>query len=91
MEWKISEAKQEFSKVVEASSAEPQWILNRDRRVAAVVSAEDAAAFFEWKRASAKPSLAHRLERLTQICQDTNYVFEPPERRDRANDFERDA
>ena len=40
MEWSIAKAKERFSEVRRQSALEPQPIYNRDRRVAAVISAE---------------------------------------------------
>jgi prevent-host-death family protein len=87
MNWKVSTAKQEFSRVVEQASREIQWILNRDTPVAAIISAAEAQAFLEWKEQAKKQKLDARLARLTQICAESDYTFEAPAREDRATDF----
>jgi predicted ArsR family transcriptional regulator len=87
MNWKISQAKQEFSKLVEESAKEIQWIYNREKAVAAMVSATEAVAFLEWKKQREGNSLKARLERLTQVCAETDYTFTESPREDRASDF----
>lgn len=87
MNWKISEAKQEFSKVVEAAGREIQWIFNRDARVAAIISAAEAQRFLDWKNQQQTTTLSERLTRLTQLCAEADYSFEAPARIDRNVDF----
>ncbi|MGA1327039.1 MAG: type II toxin-antitoxin system prevent-host-death family antitoxin [Rubrivivax sp.] len=51
MSWTIADAKQQFSEVVRLCAHEPQTVYKRARPVAAVISAEDYAAFDAWRRA----------------------------------------
>ena len=87
MNWKISEAKQEFSRVVEEATREIQWIFNRDARVAAMISAAEAQKFLDWKRQQGSNTVSQRLARLTELCGESNYSFEAPVRTDRDDDF----
>jgi 2-succinyl-5-enolpyruvyl-6-hydroxy-3-cyclohexene-1-carboxylate synthase len=87
MNWKIYEAKQKFSELLDASVAEPQLIYDRDKLVAAVVQAEIFQEFLVWQQQHRKPSLADAFAQLRQICAEENYHLEVPAREDRANSF----
>ena len=87
MNWKIDEAKQKFSELLDASVAEPQLIYDQDKLVAAVVEAEIFQEFLVWQQQHLKPSLADAFAQLRQICTEENYNLEVPSREDRANSF----
>jgi len=87
MNWRIGEAKQSFSKVVQAAREEPQLIYNRDRLVAAVVEGETFQEFMGWQRRHAQSSLAAGAAKVRQACAEEGYVFEIPERENRPNSF----
>jgi len=50
MNWKIEEAQQKFSEVIDATVAEPQLIYNQDKLVAAVVEIEIFQEFLAWQQ-----------------------------------------
>jgi len=54
MTWNIAQAKQHFSEVVKQAAEEPQLIYNRNQPVAAVVGAEQFAAFEAWRESQAE-------------------------------------
>lgn len=87
MPWKIAQAKQHLSDVIRRAAREPQVILNRDRPVAAIIAAEDLADYTAWKKGRTRKTLAEHLEEMRRICEEENYVFEPPPRFDRPNPF----
>jgi prevent-host-death family protein len=85
--WKIAKAKQRFSEVIRAVEEEPQWIYNRNKLVAGVVSAEALQGFLEWKLRGERPTMAEALSRLHRICQEESYSLEVPPRRNRLSSF----
>src|SRR3954469_10774811 len=85
MEWKLAEAKQQFSEVVRQAAAEPQVIFNRDRRVAAVISAEGLDEYLEWRETKKTGSLRESLAELASICAEEDLEYEAPGRVDREN------
>jgi prevent-host-death family protein len=90
MNWNIAQAKQRFSEVVKQASEEPQLIYNRNQPVAAVIGAEEFAAFEEWRKARSKPrTLADEFEELRQLIQAEGFEdgLELPPRSDRPNAF----
>jgi prevent-host-death family protein len=87
MQWKVAEAKQNFSDIVRRAAREPQLIFKRDRLVAAVVDAQTFAAFQAWREQQERRPLADAFEELRQIAAEEDYVFELPPRQDRANAF----
>ena len=50
MSWNIAQARQHFSDVVKQAADEPQLIYNRERRVAAVINAEQFSSFQTWRQ-----------------------------------------
>lgn len=57
MNWNIAQAKQHFSEVVKQAAEEPQLIYNRNQAVAAVVGAEEFAAFETWRKSHTQPPM----------------------------------
>lgn len=87
MDWKIAEAKQNFSELVKAAEREPQWIYNRDKLVAAMVPAEALKEFLGWRSRKEERTLAEAFEELRRICEEEDYTLEIPPRQDRPNPF----
>ncbi len=87
MNWKIEEAQQKFSEVIDAAVAEPQLIYNQDKVVAAVVEIEIFQEFLAWQQQQYQPSLADAFTQLRQLCAEENYTIEIPDRQDRFNPF----
>ena len=87
MNWKIEEAQQKFSQVINAAVAEPQLIYNHDKLVAAVVEVEIFQKFLAWQQQQRKPSLADAFTELRQLCAQENYTLEIPASEDRFNPF----
>jgi|GEM_PF-865730 len=81
MSWKIGEAKQKFSELIDAVIEEPQLIYDQNQLVAAVVKAGVFQEFLVWQQK--KSSLANALAELREICAEENYQLEIPLRRDR--------
>lgn len=91
MNWNIAQAKQRFSEVVKQAIQEPQLIYNRNQPVAAVVNADDFAAFEAWRSIQARPrTLADEMAELQQLMQEEGFAdgLELPPRTDRPNAFE---
>ncbi len=87
MVWKIAEAKQKFSELVKAAEAEPQWIYNRDRLVAAMVPAESLSEFLNWRRRTQSETLGGAFAKLRRICEEEDYTLDIRPRHDRPNPF----
>ncbi|MEW6491633.1 MAG: prevent-host-death protein [Cyanobacteriota bacterium] len=87
MNWKIEEAQQKFSELMNAAVSEPQLIYNHDKLVAAVVEAELFQDFLAWQQQQRKPSLADAFTQLRQLCAEEKYTLETPSREDRFNPF----
>ena len=87
MNWKIAEAKQNFSELVRAAEDEPQWIYNRDKLVAAMVPAGTLQEFLSWRRRKEEQTLGGAFAELRRICQEEDYSLEIPPRQERPNPF----
>ncbi|GAA6616019.1 type II toxin-antitoxin system Phd/YefM family antitoxin [Scytonema sp. NUACC26] len=87
MPWKLEEAKQKFSELIDAVVEEPQLIYDRNQLVAAVVKADVFQEFLLWQQQRQKPSLADAFTELRGICAEENYHLEVPPRHDRSNPF----
>jgi prevent-host-death family protein len=85
--WTIAEARRRFSELLSLVAQEPQTIYRRNRRVAAVVDADELEAFEEWRQHARRRSLADDLRELWVIRDDDSPAFEAPARRDRPNRF----
>jgi hypothetical protein len=85
MNWKLAEAKEQFSKVVRLAQAEPQVLHNRDLAVAAVISAKDLDSFLAWRLAQSEMTLASAFERVRALAQEEDWELVIPARQDRAS------
>lgn len=90
-EWKIGDAKEQFSEVVRQAEVEPQRIYNRDRFVAAVLDAETFQEFERWRQQQQAATLATRFSELQRITGEEKYRLTLPRRRDRRTSFDDDA
>jgi prevent-host-death family protein len=86
-DWNIADAKQKFSELVRAAQDEPQWIYNRDKRVAAVIPAATFEEFLASRNERVGPSLGEAFAKLRRICEEEEYTFENPPRLERLNPF----
>lgn len=77
------EAKQRFSAVLREAAKKPQKIFNRDRLVAAVISAETFEQFERWREASEGLTLGAAFDEVREIAARHDYELEIEERRDR--------
>ncbi len=87
MDWRIAQAKQRFSELINAATKEPQLIYNRERLVAAVIEAEMFQEFLAWRDRREKTSLADAFRDLHQLMAEEDYTLEVPSRQDRPNPF----
>ncbi len=87
MSWKLEEAKQKFSELIDAVVEEPQLIYDENQLVAAVVKADVFQEFLVWQQQCQRPSLANAFAELRGICAEENYQLEVPPRHDRPNSF----
>ena len=87
MNWKIAEAKQQFSELVKSAEAEPQWIYNRDKLVAAMVPADTLKEFLDWRHQREGRTLAEAFAELRRLCEEEDYTLEIPPREERSNPF----
>ena len=84
MDWKVAQAKQNLSKVIQAAAAEPQRIFNRDRLVAVVVNGE---TFEELERNQDRRSIGDELAEFRSLCAAEGYELPLISRSDRPNSF----
>ncbi|MEA5516996.1 type II toxin-antitoxin system Phd/YefM family antitoxin [Nodularia sp. UHCC 0506] len=87
MNWRIAEAKQKFSELINAALKEPQRIYNRTQLVAVVVEAELFEEFLSWHQQREERSLADAFGELRQMAAEENYILETPSRQNRSNPF----
>lgn len=87
MNWRIAQAKQKFSELINAALQEPQRIYNRDRLVAVVIEAKVFEEFLSWQQNKGKVSLADAFTELHQIAAEEDYTLEISPRQDRSNSF----
>lgn len=87
MNWKIEEAQQKFSEVLNAAVAEPQLIYSQNKPIAAVVEVEIFQQFLAWQQRQHQPTLGDAFTQLRQLCAEENYTIEIPDREDRINPF----
>lgn len=92
MNWNIAQAKQRFSEVVKQAGEAPQLIYNRNTPVAAVIAAEELAAYQIWKESTQARS-SHAAEDFAQLREllaesGDSDGLDIPGRQDRPNAFE---
>lgn len=87
MNWRIAEAKQSFSRLINATDEGPQLIYKRDRLVAAVIEAATFEEFQEWRKHHRRPSVAEGAAKVRQACEKEGYIFDQPARKNRPNPF----
>ncbi|MEW6039727.1 MAG: type II toxin-antitoxin system prevent-host-death family antitoxin [Pseudomonadota bacterium] len=89
MSWNIAQAKQHLSEVVKQAAKEPQLICKRSQPVAALVSADEYAAFEQWRQSSVRQrTLAEQFAEFRQMLGEEGCEELPlPERSTRANAF----
>ena len=80
MSWNIAQAKQHFSDVVKQSADEPQLLYNRDRRVAAVINAEQFSSFQTWRQRQNMKPLGEAFAEPRQLMREENHELEIPPR-----------
>lgn len=85
--WDKEKAQQNFLKLLEAATHNPQLITDQEKVVAVIVEAEIFQKFLDWNKQQKSSSLAEALIELQQICAEENYTLEIPERVDRSNPF----
>jgi prevent-host-death family protein len=90
-EWKTGNAKQNLSEVLRRSRREPQEIYNRDRLVAAVISAEAYEEFLKWRESRRGRTLGQAFGEIREICSRYEYELEVPARLDRASGMAEDS
>jgi hypothetical protein len=77
--WTIASARQNLPALVSLAAREPQAIYRRDKLVARLVAAQDAAD------AAPGPSLATALAEIQRICAEENYSLDVGRRKPRPN------
>ncbi|MBL8431042.1 MAG: type II toxin-antitoxin system Phd/YefM family antitoxin [Dechloromonas sp.] len=73
MNWNVAQAKQRLSEIIREAAREPQVIYNRNRPVAAVIAADELAAYRAWKAANdvqPRKTLAESFAELRRILQE---------------------
>lgn len=82
VEWKVGEAKQNLSRLLDRARSQPQKIYNRQTFVAAVISAELFEELEAWLVRKSQ-SLGTVFDEVREIAAEDDYRLEIPERRDR--------
>lgn len=86
-DWRVSEAKEQFSEVVRRAARQPQLIFNRNRLVAALVSPEAFEQLNAWQASESRSSLADFFAEARTLFAEEGYRLEPAARENRANDL----
>ena len=81
--WLTGEAKQQFSEVLRQSEKEPQQIFNRDRLVAAVISAPTYEEFERWRESKRRRTVGEAFDEVRELCTRYGYELNTGERIDR--------
>jgi PHD/YefM family antitoxin component YafN of YafNO toxin-antitoxin module len=87
MPWKIEDAKQQFSELLNAVVDEPQLIYDHNQLVAALVKADVFQEFLVWQQQAENKTLANTFAELREICAEEDYQLESLARHDRPNPF----
>ncbi|MEM6451101.1 MAG: prevent-host-death protein [Cyanobacteria bacterium P01_D01_bin.105] len=87
MEWKIAQAKQQFSELMQAALSEPQPIYKRNQLMAFLVEAELFQEFLEWRKQTQLKSIADTFDEIRAIAAEEDFVLETPSRQERNNPF----
>lgn len=87
MPWKIEDAKQQFSELINAVVDEPQLIYDHNQLVAALVKADVFQEFLVWQQQAVNKTLANTFAELREICAEEDYQLESAARYDRPNPF----
>lgn len=87
MKWSIAKARERFSELLRKSEAEPQPIYNRDKLVAAVISAESFEEYSAWSERRKGRSIADAFGELRRILAEEEYELQIPPREDRPNEI----
>jgi hypothetical protein len=88
MNWKLDEAQQKLSLVIDAIASEPQLIFKQDELVAAIVEPKLFQEFLVWYQQQKTPSLADAFTELRQLCAEEDYILDIPARQgERHNPF----
>jgi len=87
MRWKIAEAKTKFSDLLRKAEKEPQFIYNRDKMVAVVMSRDEYVELEKIKESGSGRSLASALNEFSSLCAEESYTFEAPVRKTRRTEF----
>jgi prevent-host-death family protein len=85
--WTVAKARERFSELLRKTEAEPQPIYNRDRLVAAVISAESFEEYSAWSERTRQCSIADAFDELRKILGEEEYELEIPPREDRRNEM----
>ncbi|MEA5594172.1 prevent-host-death protein [Rivularia sp. UHCC 0363] len=80
MNWKLDEAQQKLSLVIDAVTSEPQLIFKQDELVAAIVEPKLFQEFLVWYQQQKTPSLADAFTELRQLCAEEDYILDIPAR-----------
>jgi antitoxin (DNA-binding transcriptional repressor) of toxin-antitoxin stability system len=84
-EWKVGEAKQQFSEVLRRSERVPQLIYRRNRLIAAVVAIDETSVATVARRVT----IGDRFEEARELLRRENYHLPQTRRRSRGNNFVR--
>ncbi|MGC1308183.1 MAG: hypothetical protein WA885_13230 [Phormidesmis sp.] len=87
MEWRIAQAKQQFSELIQAAMSEPQPIYRRNRLMAFLVEAELFQEFMEWRRQQQNLSIADTFDQIREFAIEEDFALEVPPRHSRDNPF----
>lgn len=87
MEWRIAQAKQQFSELMQAALSEPQPIYKRNQLMAFLVEAELFQEFLEWRKQKQLKSISDAFDEIRAIAAEEDFVLDVPSRQDRDNPF----
>lgn len=87
MKWTIAKAKNKFSELIRNAQKEPQLVYNRDKLIAAIISAEEYNEIQSIKVKEQKKTLLDFFNEFKDACIKEHYTLEIPKRINRKDQF----
>lgn len=87
--WKINEAKNHFSEILNACYQEPQFVYEKNDPVAVIVNIQLFKVLIGQGQRKTGPSMRQLLDEIQTIIQNDSFEITVPKRSDRFNSMER--
>ena len=87
MKWNIARAKMNFSEMIHETESEPQFIFNRDKMVAVIITPQQYDSLKIYNENKKRQTLENVFKNLRDICAEEGYRLISPERKDRQTEW----